>query len=72
MSEDFVVKVTGTLASTPYGLYDAPKVADATGSEARYVSFHAVDFRPPIPSYSALYDGDLWAHYGKGEARCMA
>jgi len=42
-------------------------VADFTGYEARYVSFHAIDIRPPLPSYGAVYDGELWAHYGPGE-----
>ena len=62
-----MVKITGTLASTPHGLYDDPKVADHTAYEARYASFHAVDIRPPLPSYSAIYDGEMWAHYGKGK-----
>ena len=61
------MKIEGTLATTPYGLYSSPKIANPEETEARYVSFHAVDLRPPMPSYSAVYDGELWKFYGQGK-----
>lgn len=67
MGKDFVLKIKGTLASTPKGLYDEPLVSRPEAYEARYASFHAVDLRPPIPSYSAIYDGELWKFYGDGK-----
>lgn len=60
------MKITGTLASTAHGLYDEPRIARHNAYDARYVSFHAVDLHPPIPSYSAVYDGELWAQHGPG------
>jgi len=66
MGKDFVLKITGTLGSTPKGLYDEPLVSHPWEYDSRYISFHAVDLRPPIPSYSAIYDGDLWAKHGPG------
>jgi hypothetical protein len=66
MGKDFVLKIKGTLGRTPMGLYDDPLVSHPDQVDARYISFHAVDLRPPIPSYSAIYDGDLWAKYGNG------
>jgi hypothetical protein len=60
--------MTGTLASTPHGLYDEPRIARHEAYDARYVSFHAVDLRPPMPSYAAVYDGELWAQHGQGQA----
>lgn len=30
----------------------------------RYLSFHAVDFASPMPSYSSISDSDMWYHYG--------
>lgn len=64
--KDFVLKIKGTVGSTPKGLYDAPLVSRPEEYDARYISFHAVDLRPPMPSYSAIYDGEMWAHYGPG------
>lgn len=66
MGKNFVLKITGTLGTTPMGLYDEPLVSKPEEYDARYISFHAVDLRPPMPSYSAIYDGDLWAQHGKG------
>ncbi len=64
--KDFVLKIKGTVGRTPKGLYDEPLVSKPESYDSRYISFHAVDLRPPMPSYSAIYDGEMWAHYGPG------
>jgi hypothetical protein len=35
--------------------------------DTRYVSFNAVDFAVPLPSYSAISDGMMYHFYGPGE-----
>lgn len=62
--KDFVLKIKGTVGRTPKSLYEEPLVSRPEAYDARYISFHAVDLRPPMPSYSAIYDGEMWAHYG--------
>ena len=42
------------------------QIANWQKYDSRYISLHAIDFTPPMPSYNGISDGQMWYHYGEG------
>lgn len=61
--KDYIIRITGKLPRTPYGLFDDIRVADTARYDSRYVSFTSADAIPLYPSYETIHDRDIFNHY---------
>eukprot|EP00624_Nannochloropsis_granulata_P004580 evm.model.NODE_32902_length_36922_cov_39.382481.3 len=61
--KQYVVRISGKLPQTAYGLFDQIRVADTADYDSRYVSFTTADATPLYPSYDTVSDTDIRSHY---------